>query len=277
MSAEVYYFSGTGNSLAVARDIAGRINGNLIPLASVMDRENIRPEAEVLGIVFPVHNVIHDGLPFIIGRFVSKLENLGSKYVFAVCTCGGGSAATLENLGRLIKSRSGQLAAGFTVKMPMNLSPITPPEQQQQRFNSWKKRLEFIAAYVGAQRRGRLETINPLIPALLSPLFAPVKTSIVRRLQRLVDSDVPLVELLPLMDRSFSSDERCDGCGICSRVCPVGNIVMVDHQPAWRHHCENCFACLAWCPRESIHSGQMTDGERYHHPEVKLSDMLLRN
>lgn len=37
MGTEIYYFSGTGNSLAVARDIAVRIGGRPIPIPSVID------------------------------------------------------------------------------------------------------------------------------------------------------------------------------------------------------------------------------------------------
>lgn len=33
MAAEIYYFTGSGNSLVAARDIAGRLNGKIIPVA----------------------------------------------------------------------------------------------------------------------------------------------------------------------------------------------------------------------------------------------------
>lgn len=36
MSAEVYYFTGTGNSLAAAREIAANIKGTLISIPSVI-------------------------------------------------------------------------------------------------------------------------------------------------------------------------------------------------------------------------------------------------
>ncbi len=42
MSVDVYYFSGTGNSLAVARDIAEKTNGKLISIPSVMSKDRIR-------------------------------------------------------------------------------------------------------------------------------------------------------------------------------------------------------------------------------------------
>jgi flavodoxin len=55
MNIEIYYFTGTGNSLAVARDIALKTDGKLIPIPSVMDKEIIKTDADVIGIVFPTY------------------------------------------------------------------------------------------------------------------------------------------------------------------------------------------------------------------------------
>lgn len=41
MITTIYYFSGTGNSHAAARDIANRINADLISIPKVMAMENI--------------------------------------------------------------------------------------------------------------------------------------------------------------------------------------------------------------------------------------------
>jgi flavodoxin len=46
---EIYYFSGTGNSLAVDRDMAETLGARLMPMASVLDEENIHTEAIVSG------------------------------------------------------------------------------------------------------------------------------------------------------------------------------------------------------------------------------------
>ena len=45
LNTEIYYFSGTGNSLVVARDIAKKINGQYISIPSVIHQENIKTEA----------------------------------------------------------------------------------------------------------------------------------------------------------------------------------------------------------------------------------------
>ena len=55
MKADVYYFTGTGNSLVVARDIAQEIEGELISIPSVLGKGSISTHAKVIVIVFPVY------------------------------------------------------------------------------------------------------------------------------------------------------------------------------------------------------------------------------
>lgn len=48
MSAEVYYFTGTGNSFVVARNIAQNINGKLVSIASTEDENNLLINAKTM-------------------------------------------------------------------------------------------------------------------------------------------------------------------------------------------------------------------------------------
>ena len=127
MSTEIYYFTGTGNSLAVARDLARKLEGRLVSISAVFDREWITPGAGPLGIVFPVY---HGGLPLILHKFIEKLAGLEQIYIFAVCTYGDSPGLAIEYLADLIRLRGGELAAGFAVHMPYNyLTPVVFPKE----------------------------------------------------------------------------------------------------------------------------------------------------
>jgi ferredoxin len=182
--------------------------------------------------------------------------------------------STIENLRKAIKSRGGELAAGFTMKMT---NKKLNEERQQKMANNQKKKLEGISKFVADRKKGKFETRGPLRKIFLAPaLFILIKPSFYRRYRKLSNSSLHLSfrELIPLADQSFQINKDCNGCGTCSRVCPVNNIKIVDKKPVWQHHCETCLACYSWCPQEAICGKIVSYNERYHHPEVKLPDML---
>jgi flavodoxin len=43
MNTEIYYFTGTGNSLVVTRHIAEKTQGKLIPVASLIAEKSVKP------------------------------------------------------------------------------------------------------------------------------------------------------------------------------------------------------------------------------------------
>ncbi len=279
MSTTIYYFSGTGNSLIVARDIAEKTNGKLVPIPSLIEKERILIESDVIGIVFPVYHAIFHGIPLIIKRFVKKMDNLKSKYIFVVCTCQGFSRLTINKVSEIIKSRGGQLSAGFTIPMPNNKKP-PKVEKQQKLFNNWKNKLEIIYQYINTRKKGRFEN-TIFYNLLLAPFASRLRNKTIKLLNNLANTnDCQLESLIPFTDRSFFVDETCNGCGICAKVCPVSDIKIINNKPVWQNRCESCLACINWCPNGAI-KGSIKLNEkipvRYHHPDVKLSDMFLRN
>ncbi|MDY6834312.1 MAG: hypothetical protein SVY53_05865 [Chloroflexota bacterium] len=113
MSAENYYFSGTGNSLVVARD--KKIDGKLISIPTVMNGESIEINGDVLGIVTPTYCI---RMPRIVEKPIDKLTNLQPKYTFAIGTVGGIPGGILDRMSGAISRRCGIIAAGFVVRSP---------------------------------------------------------------------------------------------------------------------------------------------------------------
>lgn len=296
MTTIIYYFSGTGNSLAVARGISLRTHGELIPIASAVDNKTVRPDANVVGIVFPVYHASfgESGIPLIIRRFVSKLEGIGSKYLFAICTHGGMPGATIGNLASAIESRGGELSAGFAIRMSISYSAIqkirhaffnkelemdidADNRKRQVLFVRAERKLDIIQSIIDDRKKAKLETLSSLARLILAPLFLLQKQAAVSRFRGLSKSSSDSYdELTMLADRCFLLNDKCNGCAVCAKICPVQNIKMVDKRPMWQHRCENCYACFQWCPKDAIHGKIVEYQNKYHHPDVKVSDMIRR-
>ena len=259
MKTILYYFSGTGNSLQVAREIAAKLSGSeLLSIPAVMKSDTI-PEADIIGIVFPPYMF---GIPLVIERFCRRLRAGADPYIFGVAT-GGMPGAALLQLKRILGQRGLPLAAGFIVKMPDNYTPLAgppSPARQERMFAKARLKAGEIAAAVKARLKKSPEANNPLFNFFFSTLlYRRCSPHIVH------------------MDHYFRTTDQCNGCGLCEKLCPVENIRMQVGHPMWLHHCEQCLSCLHWCPQEAIQLGRQTEKrKRYHHPEVKVQDLCYR-
>lgn len=281
MNIEIYYFSGTGNSLAVSKEISKKTNGKLISIPSIIDKEHITSEADVIGIIFPVYYTGIINIPLIVQRFIKKLENMDKHYIFTVCTYGGGFGSTLKLMDKMIKSQGGRLSSGFGVQMPQNAFD-KPFENKEKLYENWKKKkLTTICEYVLTKKECKLDTdsllTKPVVNILerimkntiLNPIFlkSMYKTAGFKK-----NPNLPIEEIISLMDNSYRIDDTCTSCSTCVKVCPVHNIKLVDDKPVWQHRCETCLACIKWCPQNAIH-GYGESPKSYHHPDVTISDM----
>lgn len=290
MNSEIYFFTGTGNSLAVARDIAKKTNGKLIPISAVINRQSIKTDTNSIGIVFPAYDAQLYGIPLIVEKFIKKLEDIGSKYIFAVCTCGGlenvNGLPTLRNLGKLIKSMGGKLSAEFSIKLPMNTMdyshiPFPIDQNRETMFKNCKNKIEAICQCITSRKKSKYKITKSLLNWLMTPMYLMLHKVYLIELKKYSkepkNTSLKFYELMPLTDKSIYVDEKCNGCIICVKVCPVQNIKMIENKPVWQHHCELCLACAEWCPKKAIHHCWRAEGKDYHHPDVKISDMFRQS
>ncbi|MGB7787613.1 EFR1 family ferrodoxin [Methanoregula sp.] len=260
MKTIIYYFTGTGNSLAAARKIAAALGDcEMISIASLQNKPgDIVPAAERVGIVCPVYDA---GLPHIVAECAGRLDLSQTSYSFGIVTLGGTGVSALHQLNGIVSRKNGKmLDAAFIVKMPGNFPPvgkIASPEKQQEILNAADARLAEIAGLIG---KG----------AIVPPGFSPV-SSLMRAIVY-----PPFFRNVHGMDKDFSVTSACTSCGTCMKVCPVENIVMLKDRPSWLHHCELCCACLHFCPAEAIQLNVFFGSKgrgRYRHPDVKVPDM----
>jgi ferredoxin len=256
MGATIYWFSGTGNSLAVAKEIADKLPGaELIPIAEAVNRP---PEAaEVIGIVCPVYAW---GPPALVARFIRKMKASPQSYIFAVMTYAGSPGGAPRLMQGLFQKRGLDLHAAWGVKMPENFPPLgsaPEPEKQQEIQGAADEKIARIAEELRSLPRGHFETPGrgwKLLSRIVYPSFRAF--------------------LRHRADRFFRADSRCNGCGLCAGVCPVQNIEMVDGRPQWKGRCEQCYACFHWCPQRAVQYGRSARLRRYHHPRTSVADFM---
>jgi flavodoxin len=103
MGTEIYYFSGTGNSLHVAKELQARIpETRLIPIVSLLHRDAVKASAETVGLVFPQYA---SSTPKLVDRFIGKLDLAATKYIFAIVTRGGTTCYAFDQADKLLKKK----------------------------------------------------------------------------------------------------------------------------------------------------------------------------
>jgi len=257
----IYYFTGTGNSLKISRDISKGIpNSRLRHIAAALaEGSGTTVVSEKVGIVFPVYV---EGLPLIVERFARSLNINGDTYVFAVANYGESAGGSLLQLEDICAEKGSRLSSAFGLKMPDNtqiLFPPSPVEEQRRDFDREAAAADDIARTVSQGSEAGLNLIQRIQRTPRSPwkrpAFDPGK-----------------------MAENFSADEKCDGCAVCEEICPVRNIVMEGATPRWQNRCEQCLACMQWCPQQAIQFSKRTsEWGRYHHPDVSVTELLRRS
>jgi len=259
MKTTLYYFSGTGNTLAVARKITTLIeDAELVPIASLMNKEVITAPDGRIGICCPVYDM---GIPVMVRRFLERLSIPPDAYVFGLLTLGGTGASALKMIDHGVYSRNGRgINAGFMVKMPGNFPPLSVPPTGEKQKSILAKAEDDCVRITDDIRNNREKRpgIAPLSSLLQFLLYNPFAKNVHRSGER------------------FSVSAACTSCGTCAVVCPSGNIRIDDGKPVYADRCELCCACLNYCPVEAINLNMMfgTEGRgRYHHPAVTPSDL----
>jgi len=100
----IFYFTATGNSLAVAK----RIGGKLISIPQIIDFNNLHYKDDVIGVVFPVY---WWNLPKMVHHFFDKVS-FDANYIFAIST--NGSSAGGEMVSLQIQAKKNGYSFAYT-------------------------------------------------------------------------------------------------------------------------------------------------------------------
>lgn len=254
MKNRIYFFTGTGNSLKVAKDLAASM-GNCELIAICKDADlDIPTGYDRIGFVFPVYFF---GLPQLVVDFVHKanLTKESAGYFFAVATPGGFSGKPLTQMERLLSKKGIPLAYGNKIRMNAN----------------------FIVRYgsIGLYHKTAIMGYGRRISKIKEDVKNRKTVEIEQYSKRVEDIYLDSIRDVHNTDAGYHSDGSCTACGICAGVCPAGNITLEKGRPEFHHLCESCMACIQYCPQKAINYEDKTQKrKRYTHPEIRPAELM---
>ena len=155
MKTIIYYFSGTGNSLKIAKDLAEKLDDcELVPIAKVWQKDRIVATSEKVGFIFPLY---YWGLPRIVYNFIEKIDLDKANYIFAVVTRDGDmDGVPLIQIQKILTEKSKTFSSGFFVPMPNNNivdDVLNSKEVENEKFKEVKDQVKNIAEFIGENKK----------------------------------------------------------------------------------------------------------------------------
>ena len=256
----ILYFSGTGNSLAIARKIAEALGEQVLSIYDAV-KADLSGEKRI-GLVFPTYNL---DAPIAVTQLIPRIRFPKDAYTFVVITCGAQTNTAVWTVRRLLKRQGVRVDYCHKIRVPDSsaLAFGRNPNDQAWKFDKFALRLETIIADLSAQKK-RLHFAG----------FDPFGWLMSRpNLQRKIAQ----------MTTPHVNPDKCIGCNTCVRVCPQGNIMLTEREDgkplaAIGPHCTWCLSCVHFCPQQAVEvNGKVVSKPfQYHHPDIKLKDMLRR-
>ncbi|RDU21889.1 EFR1 family ferrodoxin [Anaerosacchariphilus polymeriproducens] len=256
MSATLYYFTGTGNSLFITKTIAAQLEDTtLIPINQVKLSKEIFVDTDIVGVIYPTYFL---EAPDVVKEFAKRLKVSPKSHLFLYSNYGAMSGNSLYNLYEVFKENGAVVSAAYEVALPDN-SIIFPtkPEDQEKMLVEGKMKIEKDAKLI--QKR------------------CATKMPQKRVLDKALSSTMKFVNHIYLgMDKIEIVDSKCTNCNICSKVCSSNNIKAAKETPLVGKNCAMCFSCVHYCPQQAIRFKRMkpTENFQYSHPDISLKDIM---
>ncbi|MCP4133623.1 MAG: (4Fe-4S)-binding protein [bacterium] len=258
MSMEIYYWSGTGNTLKIARragDVAEKSGYavSITPVSHADPKKAPQNEKEsFLVLAMPAHGFT---APWSMIKFAMKLRRGKGTRALSIATRGGaypgfylrGLSASASFLIAMILFVKGYRVKGIiSIDMPSNWTAIVPGmnEEHNKRFLSRGK--DKIETFMTKIISGKRHLVSPdnIFEFISGLALAPL-------------SFVYLIWARFFFAKLFFANNRCNSCGVCAKNCPHNAILMKGKPsfPYWTFKCESCGRCMSYCPKEAVEAG----------------------
>jgi ferredoxin len=200
-------------------------------------------------------------MPNFLKKFLKQINVSKANYVFVITNFAGSGGNTLGSVRKILQKKKLITNAFGEITMPNNyvvMGNASTDSVARSILQTANQKIDQLREKISAKESlpfPKKNIFDKFFTSLIHPLFALT---------------------VQHTDKKFFSTDKCIGCGICEKVCPVNNITLnSDKKPLWLHKCEQCHACFHWCPSKAIEFNKKTYGKnRYTHPDISLKEML---
>lgn len=253
----VLYFTGTGNSLYVAK----QLDEVRVSIPQAIHNRNTEFVADTIGIVCPIYG--HE-MPELVKSFL-KNAKFHTNYFYLVLTYGmlhGGAAELaeqyLEECG---------LKADYINTIIMVDNYLMAFDMKEQLALEPKKKIDEHIAKIKADIEARCHWRQK----------ATLRDKMIHQGYLKMRKAHPI----ECEGGIFNVQSDCIGCGICTRVCPTGRILLVNQHAEYHDmsKCQMCLACVHHCPQNAIRLkiAEKNPMARYHNENIRLSEIVEAN
>ena len=240
----IFYFSSTGNSLYIAKEIQKSFDGDLLYIPNYSGDSS---EYDKIIVVSPVYSW---GLPTFVYDLLQKLNK--SATVDIVLNYGGMLGGADYFTYEHAKNCGLNLHGVHVVKMPENFT-LT---------------FSIPGFYLRSQIKSIPKNVNTLMKALKhdAPSFPKKKKT--KSATYLKNK-----ENWHLLSRDFSVTDACILCQKCVKLCPTANISVAGGKIVFGDSCVACIGCYQRCPQKAIRYKNKKKTDRYLNPLIEENEI----
>ncbi len=265
MKVELRYFTGTGNSVKVlntCKEVFDRNNHETTISEIDINHTNLG-NSEIIGFCFPVYAF---GIPRICRKYLKSIPKFNHRQkVFVLITAGDSNEAgfSISECEKILKKKNCEIIYSGVIQMPINWTTSSVPPFPPSRD-------EASVVINNGVEQAKLMTYDIINGIRKQHIFNYPKRYSKFRFY----TDYWLFKNMGLQNlwRTFRVYDTCNGCHLCSKICPTNSIGIKNKRPVWTSSCEQCMRCVNFCPNESIYQtmGGDTKGKnRYYEPTFK--------